>query len=518
MSKSKVQRSIVIYAGIPIGILALTPFLAVGTLIAGTAFVAYNLYVMNKDRCSWSAAIQQGSIYRFLKTPFFKLLFTPVLMLTLAPFLMMAGVIVLSVVLGLMAFKGASWKQATRGLRQTILQAALPLMRQSARTARFVMEGFGLKLQALTTEQFPQDHEPHEHPISVNEYDGHVTLDGYTQRLADWKVPNGVDIYGTPVNIALTHLYTHDREPEHVVINFGGNCAIQSLEMLRATDLNSIASVSPDTCESYVFDRRDTGHSSGLLVNPNELIDDAEAVYNFVRRAHPDKSIILAGHSMGAYEAVKLAARIHKKADENSGPLPRVISMYAFSKLSRVVTSMATRQLGSLGTAIGYVASGIMKVIGADMDVEPAWNSIPDEYKDYLVIQGSKFDPLPLSGTRHDEVIGESAALHNAKSVKGARKRMKRSLKKQIAEIQLAAANVEGSPEALQSDFSSSEVVASFIQAHRASLNRIKSHKVSSEQGHNGLMEGTCRGTGVTEKQYVRDFMERIPEAPNLPM
>ena len=63
----------------------------------------------------------------------------------------------------------------------------------------------------------------------------------------------------------------------------------------------------------FTFDYRGFGKSNGIIANETVFYQDVQLVYNALKKSYPEKTIIVAGYSVGTAAAAKLAAENNPK-------------------------------------------------------------------------------------------------------------------------------------------------------------------------------------------------------------
>lgn len=119
-----------------------------------------------------------------------------------------------------------------------------------------------------------------------------------------FEFPQKFSEVSLPVDGAtLSALHFTTNDPKGVVLFFHGNAGslrrwgdVAESFTLRGYDL-------------FIFDYRGYGKSSGKIASEQQLIDDAEQVYQYVRQRYAPQHIVVYGRSLGTGLAAQIALR-----------------------------------------------------------------------------------------------------------------------------------------------------------------------------------------------------------------
>ncbi len=458
---------------------------------------------------------------------FLRFIVAPLLTIILLPLIMATLLIMPLAILSRMLFKMESWHKATNDVRRFFLSMCFPVIRNKYKTNLSFEDRRvnGLPLHEII---FPEGEDLVFDPQPEN-----VTAN----KTGCVRVPRT-----DHDDSALLEFIRTSRRPFHssnptddVVIVFGGNGEVGDFSLGGFNRAADIAANLPGFKVVYQYNRRNSGASLGRLTdNPKVLIDDAVKFYTEIQKLHPGKQITCMGISIGGWEATELVARIHKmhKRGElpESNPLPKVYNVNSFSKITNVVWGLLGYWLPGSGHILGLFASLFAKMIGLELNSEKAWNQIPNDYKDYQVLQA----PRGVSN-RYDMVITDFGALHNATSIKKERRADKAKLKSVVRKYERALITGKSSAAELESMERASLEVQSSLQAIKdRKVCRMRRMPVENSEtvneyipgeefvlGHHGaIIPFYTRGSHRSVSERLNEFVEKevgsgvqVPEA-----
>lgn len=164
------------------------------------------------------------------------------------------------------------------------------------------------------------------------------------------------------------------------------------------------------------FNYPGAGRSTGKAVCTDDWVDSviAQARVKIAAGADPEK-IYLDGRSIGGAFAVLAAKRLHEE-----GIKVNVYNRFSFSKLSNVIGGWVSQPFQKIGLPkfadvifrkVSGAARKVLQHYQLEMDVDDAYNAIPNDYKDYSVIKTSK-KIKQYEKVADDKIIMPSASLH----------------------------------------------------------------------------------------------------------
>lgn len=146
------------------------------------------------------------------------------------------------------------------------------------------------------------------------------------------------------------------------------------------------------------FNYRGIGQSKGLVINQNDMIDDATAqVHRLIALGVKPENIALIGECLGANIATKSAANLHK----NGSPI-KLFNARSFRSLpsillARIRPPKNTSPLHPFtliqkitALVIKYIIVPLTYIIGWDLSVDQAFKSIPPNDRGFLAVRSKK--------------------------------------------------------------------------------------------------------------------------------
>jgi pimeloyl-ACP methyl ester carboxylesterase len=202
-------------------------------------------------------------------------------------------------------------------------------------------------------------------------------------------------------------------------------------------------------CKMICFNYRGVGGSSKndrRACSKDDLLKDGIAqVRRLLEQGIPPANIVLKGYSLGGAVATLVASHFH-----NLDIRLHLFNDRSFSSLTNVLVG----RIRTLGTGTGHQEYTVMKILGWlikpaiklilllvnwEIDADTAFKSLPEHYKDYIVVrsdkkrrQGASADPEQHGLPKDDTIIPHYASLHAA--LKEQRREKKRELDKKIAD------------------------------------------------------------------------------------
>lgn len=302
------------------------------------------------------------------------------------------------------------------------------------------------------------------------------------------------EFYKTPDGIELDTIELQNKNSlnSKKVILFGwgrSGCYERHLDFLGTEAQNLNAKI-------VTFNYRGIGHSSSQPSNANDLVDDYYAqVQRLIKQGYKPENIYCYGHSLGGAVASMAAAKLHKEKNKvhiyNDRSYSKLIDIsldiYSRPGMRKLITTLAMSLIFYLSisymaylsvlTPITFAVAGVvaaisyfhkplynfleksiiagwlhlqrkaMEVTGWEMLATAAHDSIPNEYKDHVLVKKSSHETSKSNlGERshihpcHDRVISHQYSLHKHSE---SRKKYKQQTKQKLnaLEAQLEFAN-----------------------------------------------------------------------------
>lgn len=206
--------------------------------------------------------------------------------------------------------------------------------------------------------------------------------------------------------------FNKGEKPVHVINIFG---AVDSFEqnmdyMKEQSERLGVVNVG--------FNVPGVGRSTGTLDSKHSAIKAGVAqVIRLVENGVEPEKIVISGHSAGAAIAVACGEHLHKK-----GLAVNVFNNRSFGKTSTVASAFLTQPAENhipdeksfkRFLPIGYAAKAFTTTLGSiagwEIDVNKAFNNIPPQSKEYILIKPDKIDRMFMTG---DEMVRPVASLH----------------------------------------------------------------------------------------------------------
>ncbi len=137
-------------------------------------------------------------------------------------------------------------------------------------------------------------------------------------------------------------------------------------------------------------DKDRSGAESDPLLSEQGLIDDAEKIYQYVRKQFASRKIILHGFSLGGAVAAKIVKRLARKGEKLGGLV-----------LHSSIRSTTTAAKGELGSVFGEIGGKIGKLTAGGFNTRQALESIAeaDQTLPIHFMSGRSGDQLRLAIT-----------------------------------------------------------------------------------------------------------------------
>ena len=200
---------------------------------------------------------------------------------------------------------------------------------------------------------------------------------------------------------------------QNVIIKFNGNnMQYQDVLFQCASDAYKLNST------VVGFNYRGVGDSTKAPKTFQDLITDGIAqVQRLLDQGVDSKNITLDGISLGGGVATMVASHFHK-----IGKPVYLWNDRSFASLSKAAAGMIAPEMPGLfgdivGSSVQSTSWSVMKPAGWEVNVAAAYDSIPDEYKGYMVV--AKLSKK----SKGDGVIAHKSSLH--RGVKGKEKKRK---------------------------------------------------------------------------------------------
>lgn len=103
-------------------------------------------------------------------------------------------------------------------------------------------------------------------------------------------------------DVSLNCLWLRNRNSKGVILYLHGNRGSNQRCLYQAQ-----SSLVGNSYDVFMPDYRGYGKSDGEIYSEQQMHDDAQAVYNFLKKNYPEEKIIITGYSMGSGMATKLA-------------------------------------------------------------------------------------------------------------------------------------------------------------------------------------------------------------------
>jgi pimeloyl-ACP methyl ester carboxylesterase len=257
------------------------------------------------------------------------------------------------------------------------------------------------------------------------------------------------------------------------------------------------------------FNYRGVADSTGLACSSDDLIIDGIAqVQRLIDRGVDPEKIVLRGNSLGGAVAALVGQHFHKRDQKVS-----VFSARSFSTITNAIVAWIRtgypedRNETTYRKILGWLAKPfIMLAVAAskwEMDGYSAYQSIPDAYKEYMVVRSSRAKRVPAR--KDDTVIPHYASLHLAL-------RPERRLVKQ--RLDFAKNEIQSLSE--QCHIIKPDLSASLAKINDARL-RLKERKMETAadeiEGHIvNLHELTNRYNGQAGHRFFQQFVSRVSD------
>lgn len=262
------------------------------------------------------------------------------------------------------------------------------------------------------------------------------------------------------------------------------------------------------------FNLRGVGKSTGKAESKDDLVADGIAqVQRILDQGVSPQNIVLKGHSLGAGVASLVAQHFHQL-----GQPINIFNSRSFSSISNFLVGNIRLDRDQDGRAIGHKETLGGKIFGWvikplvmlavalakwEIDAGSAFKSIPDEYKDYIVVRSRK----EIRDNRIDDgVIPHYASIH--KELTSDRQAKKAEIDDQIEQLNdvietadpLAKPGLKDAKEAL-------------VQAREKIKSDRKMETYSqSSNGHNSDWSSLHNRSGKSAQTFFRDFVQRTAD------
>ncbi|KTD48661.1 substrate of the Dot/Icm system [Legionella rubrilucens] len=259
------------------------------------------------------------------------------------------------------------------------------------------------------------------------------------------------------------------------------------------------------------FNLRGVGQSQGKPKSKDDLITDGIAqVQRLLDLGVSPQNITLKGHSLGAGIASLVAQHFHQL-----GQPINVFNSRSFSSITNfVVGKLRLKRDASGREENGHTETTGMKVAGWlakpfikfgvalvkwEMDAGSAFKSIPEAYKDYIVVRTRKGQ---RDKSIDDKVIPHYASIH--KELSAERRKKKAEIDKEIENLDnlietsdpLAKGKLMRAREAL-------------VEARERIKSDRKMETAPHRNGHNVEWDALTNRSGKTAETFFREFVER---------
>lgn len=294
-----------------------------------------------------------------------------------------------------------------------------------------------------------------------------------------------------------------DVEPQYkkYIINFVGNgmsyehIVDEMQEDAKALDSNIVG-----------FNFRGVGTSTGRAKSKDDLVTDGIAqVQRLLDMGIKPENITLKGHSLGAGVASLVAKHFHDQEQPVNIFNGRSFSSITNFMVGQIRTGGETGHHETLGRKIlGWIAKPFIKFAVSlakwEMNAGDAFQSIPQEYKDYIVVRTRKTK-------RNVDVIDDAVIPHYA-SIHAYLKDERRAQKDDIDDLirdtkSLAKHSDPRTKEGLQK-------AGSDLEKAREQFKERKMEAVSYVNGHNTSMESLNNRNGKNANTFFQEFVQRV--------
>lgn len=277
-----------------------------------------------------------------------------------------------------------------------------------------------------------------------------------------------------------------DPESQRYIINFVGNGMCYEY---YGSDIQRDAFELKANVIGFNF--RGVSESTGRTQSKDNLVADGiTQVQRLLDKGVLPENIILKGHSLGGAVASLVAAHFHAQKQ----PI-YVFNSCSFSNITDVIEGRIRllffcQNENLIGKALAWLTRPLIKyvlrVTNWEIDAASAFKTIPEEYRDYIVVRGEK---KAEKNRGHDGVIPYYASIHKALTEERREKKV---------EIETEIENSDDTNE------------ISRLRKQRERISCYRKMKHDFKHGHNQDWESLHNRYGVYAHSFFNHFVARV--------